>query len=86
MRSNRRADTKPELALRRELHRRGLRFRKDILIRLDQVRARPDVVFTRAKVAVFLDGCWWHDCGEHGMRPEAQRRVLESKVRPDPRA
>lgn len=79
MRSNRRTDTKPELALRRELHRRGLRFRKDLQIRLDQVRARPDVAFTKAKVAVFLDGCWWHGCGEHGMRPKRNAEFWSRK-------
>jgi DNA mismatch endonuclease, patch repair protein len=70
MQSNRRTDTKPELVLRRALHCRGLRFRKDFPIRLDGLCARPDVVFTRAKVAVFQDGCWWHGCSEHGMRPK----------------
>jgi DNA mismatch endonuclease (patch repair protein) len=79
MRSNRRVDTKPELALRGELHRRGLRFRKDLLIRLHQVRARPDVVFTKAKVAVFLDGCWWHGCGEHDMRPKRNAEFWSRK-------
>jgi DNA mismatch endonuclease (patch repair protein) len=79
MRSNRRVDTKPELALRRELHRRGLRFRKDFLIRLQEVRARPDVVFTKAKVAVFLDGCWWHGCSEHGMRPKRNAEFWSRK-------
>lgn len=60
-----RASTGPELALRRELHRRGLRFR----INHPVLPGRPDVAFTRAKVAVFVDGCFWHRCPEHGTSP-----------------
>jgi DNA mismatch endonuclease (patch repair protein) len=80
MRSNRRTDTKPELALRRELHRRGLRFRKDFPVRLDGLLARPDVVFTKPGVAVFLDGCWWHGCPEHGMRPKRNADFWNRKI------
>ncbi|MEI7055630.1 very short patch repair endonuclease [Nocardioides sp. CCNWLW239] len=65
MLANKRCDTKPELRLRSELHRRGLRFRKDYRIDLGSVKPRPDVVFTRAKVVVFVDGCFWHSCPEH---------------------
>jgi DNA mismatch endonuclease (patch repair protein) len=80
MRANRRTGTKPELALRKELHCRGLRFRKDFPIRLDGAWARPDIVFTRAKVAVFLDGCWWHGCSEHGMRPRRNAAFWNDKI------
>jgi DNA mismatch endonuclease (patch repair protein) len=79
MRSNRRVDTKPELALRRELHQRGLRFRKDLQIRAGDIRARPDIVFTRMKLAVFHDGCWWHGCSEHGMRPKRNAEYWNRK-------
>lgn len=65
----RRADTKPEVALRSALHAAGLRFRKDLRLTLGEVKPRPDVVFTRAKVAVFVDGCFWHSCPEHGRTP-----------------
>ena len=71
MRANRRTDTKPELALRRELHRRGYRYRKDYRLDLiDGRRVRPDVVFTARKVAVFVDGCFWHACPDHGTKPK----------------
>ena len=80
MRANRRTDTKPELALRRELHRRGLRFRKDFRIQMDDIYARPDVVFTKAKVAVFHDGCWWHGCREHGTRPKRNAAFWNQKI------
>jgi DNA mismatch endonuclease (patch repair protein) len=54
------------------MHRRGLRFRKDFPIRVGSVRPiRPDVVFTRAKVAIFLDGCFWHGCPAHQRIPKS---------------
>jgi DNA mismatch endonuclease, patch repair protein len=72
MRANRRTDTKPELALRRALYRLGYRYRKDYRLDLDGGRrVRPDVVFTARKVAVFVDGCFWHACPEHGSKPRA---------------
>lgn len=69
MRANRRRDTEPELAVRRLLHSQGLRYRVDFPIRPDQGRlVRPDIAFTKARVAVFIDGCFWHGCPEHGRR------------------
>lgn len=62
-----RKDTGPELALRRELHGRGLRYfvhRRP----LPGLRREADIVFPRVKVAVFVDGCFWHGCSEHGNR------------------
>lgn len=70
MLGNRRTDTKPEVALRSALHASGLRFRKDHLLDLGKVRLRPDIVFTRARVAVFVDGCYWHSCPEHRTTPK----------------
>ena len=64
MRGNRGRDTKPELALRSAVHALGLRYRVG-LRPVPQVRRTADIVFTRAKVAVFLDGCFWHGCPEH---------------------
>jgi DNA mismatch endonuclease, patch repair protein len=69
MRANRRTDTKPELALRRALHARGLRYRKDYRLDLEGARVRPDIAFTARRVAVFVDGCFWHVCPEHGTKP-----------------
>lgn len=57
-------DTIPELALRRALHQRGLRYRVDYRP-LAGVRRRADLVFTRSRVAVYVDGCYWHGCPEH---------------------
>lgn len=64
MQGNRSRDTKPELRLRSILHRRGLRYR--VAARpLPDLRLTADVVFTRQRVAVFVDGCLWHACLEH---------------------
>src|SRR3954451_10328590 len=61
-----RRDTTPEVALRKELHARGLRFRKEYRA----LPGRPDVAFTRARLAVFVDGCFWHRCPMHGTLPK----------------
>jgi DNA mismatch endonuclease, patch repair protein len=64
MQGNRRRDTKPELAVRRAAHALGLRYRVDARP-LPDLNRRADLVFSRAKVAVFVDGCYWHGCPEH---------------------
>lgn len=70
MRGNRRADTKPERMLRSRLHAEGFRFRKDLLVRAGNTRVKADLVFPRDRVAVFVDGCFWHGCPEHGRQPQ----------------
>jgi DNA mismatch endonuclease, patch repair protein len=81
MRANRRRDTKPELALRRALHGRGLRYRKDLRLDLaGGARVRPDIAFTARRVAVFVDGCFWHACPQHGTRPAANTWYWEPKL------
>jgi len=64
MRSNKGKDTKPEIALRSAVHALGLRYRVSARP-LKEVRRTADLVFTKARVAVFLDGCFWHGCPEH---------------------
>ncbi|MGW0779806.1 very short patch repair endonuclease [Streptomyces sp. NPDC002913] len=64
-----RRDTKPERAIRSLLHASGKRYRVDLRLQLDGARPRPDIVFTRAKIAVFVDGCFWHCCPDHGRQP-----------------
>lgn len=78
MRGTRTRDTKPELALRSILHRLGFRFRVDY--RLPVSRRRADIVFTRRKIAVFVDGCFWHGCPEHGSWPKANGEWWRSKI------
>src|SRR5579872_51683 len=67
MSAQRRRDTIPELALRRRLHAMGLRYRVDTAP-LATLRRKADVVFGPARVAVFVDGCFWHGCPLHGQR------------------
>lgn len=65
MRANKSRDTAPELAVRRRLHAEGLRYR--VAYRPEpSLRRTADIVFTRRKVAVFIDGCYWHACPDHG--------------------
>lgn len=81
MQANRGADTKPELELRRALHRQGLRFRKHQLLEVAGLRTRPDVVFKQAHVAVFVDGCFWHCCPLHASEPKANEAYWSTKLR-----
>lgn len=64
MRGNRGKDTEPELALRKLLYQRGLRYRVNAQP-LAEIRRKADVVFPADRVAVFVDGCFWHGCPEH---------------------
>src|SRR5688572_19352664 len=68
MRRQRRRDTTLELSIRRRLHALGYRFRVDYRPEAP-IRCRGDLVFTRAKVVVFVDGCFWHGCPDHGTTP-----------------
>ena len=73
MRANRRRDTAPELAVRRELWRRGYRYLVDATPAGTSRRRRADVVLRGARVAVFVDGCFWHSCLAHLHVPKANR-------------
>jgi DNA mismatch endonuclease (patch repair protein) len=64
------------MALRRELHRRGMRFR----IHVASLPGRPDIVLTRARIAVFVDGCFWHACPDHGTLPKNNRGWWREKL------
>src|SRR5262249_31140988 len=79
MQGNRSRDTQPERALRSSLHRLGLRFRKNGRP-LPGVQLEVDVLFPTEKVAVYVDGCIWHGCPQHGMRPSTNRQYWESKI------
>lgn len=80
MRANLRVDTKPEVAIRKALHALGLRFRKDYPIVIQGIRIRPDIAFTRQRLAVFVDGCFWHQCPEHGHRPRSNMHYWLPKL------
>ncbi|MFE5495615.1 very short patch repair endonuclease [Streptomyces virginiae] len=79
-------DTAQEVAVRRLLHAAGLRYRVNLPV--PGMRRRTiDIAFTRARIAVFLDGCFWHGCPEHATRPKANaewwRVKLEKNVSRD---
>jgi DNA mismatch endonuclease (patch repair protein) len=69
MQGNRSVNSTPEVQLRSALHRHGLRFRKNVRLSVNGRSIRPDIVFSRLKIAVFVDGCFWHRCPEHGNDP-----------------
>ena len=83
MTSTRQRDTAPELALRSALHARGLRYRIDY--KLPGTRRRADLAFPKARVAVFVDGCFWHGCPEHGTWPKANSQWWREKIRANQR-
>jgi len=80
MRANRKRDSRPEVALRSLLHRRGLRFRKNLRVRLSELAVVADIVFPRAQLAVFIDGCFWHSCPLHGTQPRQNQPYWRSKL------
>lgn len=80
MRSNRGRDTGPELRLRRAIFALGLRYRVDARP-LTELNRRADLVFTKAKVAVFLDGCFWHGCPEHHTVARSNADFWSAKVK-----
>lgn len=86
MRNTPTRDTPAELAIRRLLHGKGYRYRVDHAPE-PRLRRRADIVFTRARVAVFIDGCFWHDCPIHGSSPKSNsewwRNKLAANVRRD---
>jgi DNA mismatch endonuclease (patch repair protein) len=79
MEATRRRDTPAELALRTELARLGLRYRVDVPS-FPGSRRRADIVFARARVAVFVDGCFWHGCPVHATWPKQNRQWWRAKI------
>jgi len=80
MRLNPRRDTGPELAVRSCLHRDGLRFFVDRSVRFPSGVVRPDIIFPTIRVAVFIDGCFWHGCPDHGTNPQRNRDYWGPKL------
>lgn len=79
MQANKSRDTKPELAIRSLLHSRGLRFyvsRRPI----STLRRTADILFPRRRVAVFVDGCFWHGCPQHHTLAKTNSRYWAEKV------
>lgn len=80
MRANKRKDTSIELAIRRRLHASGVRYRVDHPVDASDRRRRADIVFTRARIAIFIDGCFWHGCPEHYVEPKANSEYWRPKI------
>jgi DNA mismatch endonuclease (patch repair protein) len=78
MQATRRRDTPGEMALRSALRALGLRFKVDVP--LPGTRRRADVAFVRPKVAVFVDGCFWHGCPRHGTWPKTNASWWRAKI------
>jgi len=78
MRANRGRDTAPEMAVRRRLHALGLRYRVSIRP-VANVRRTADIVFTKAQIAVFIDGCFWHGCPQHYSAPVRNAEFWKAK-------
>ncbi|MEV0034562.1 very short patch repair endonuclease [Streptomyces sp. NPDC050804] len=72
-------DTTPEIAVRKILHAAGLRYRVNVPVP-GMPRRTIDIVFGRAKVAVFLDGCFWHGCPQHATHPKANAQWWRAKL------
>lgn len=79
MLSTPRRDTPPELAFRSALHRMGFRYRVDQRP-LPALRGRADLVFPTERVAVYIDGCFWHGCPAHGTWPKANAKWWRDKI------
>jgi DNA mismatch endonuclease (patch repair protein) len=79
MQGNRSRDTRPELAIRSAVHATGLRYR--VAARpIRGVRRSADLVFRSARVAVFVDGCFWHGCGDHFTPPRTNAAYWTAKI------
>lgn len=76
MRRQKTAGTKPEIEIRRRLHGAGLRYR----LRHSGLGCRPDIILTRARIAVFIDGCFWHGCPDHGSIPKNNHQWWSDKL------
>ncbi|MBM9621388.1 very short patch repair endonuclease [Streptomyces zhihengii] len=72
-------DTGCEVAVRRILHAEGLRYRVHYPVP-GMARRKIDIAFSRAKVAVFLDGCFWHGCPQHATQPKSNAAWWREKL------
>ena len=78
--SNKSRDTTPELSIRRRLHAQGLRYRVNFRP-LSQLRRTADIAFTKSKLAIFIDGCFWHSCPIHGSKPKNNQKFWSDKFK-----
>jgi len=79
MRANKGVNTRPEIAIRSTLHKLGCRYRVNFKIQAGHRKCRPDIVFTKQRLAVFVDGCFWHCCALHGKIPKSNIDYWQQK-------
>src|SRR5712692_1546366 len=79
MQANRKRDTAPEIRIRSALHERGFRFRVTSRVKPD-IRVVADILFRGPKIAVFVDGCYWHGCPTHGTTPKTNPEYWIPKI------
>lgn len=79
MQGNKNRDTKPEMIVRRKLHASGLRYRVHARP-IKEWNRRADLVFPRAKIAVFVNGCFWHGCSQHYSVPKTNTNYWSPKI------
>lgn len=79
MSSQKRHDTEPELLVRRELHTRGVRYRVNAAPE-PGIRSKADIVWRGLRLAVFIDGCFWHGCPVHATKPKANGEWWAQKL------
>jgi DNA mismatch endonuclease (patch repair protein) len=79
MQGNRSRDTKPEMAVRSAVHRRGIRFRVSARPQPELART-ADLVLRKTRIAVFVDGCYWHGCPEHHTQPATNPEYWSDKI------
>ncbi|WP_406210386.1 MULTISPECIES: very short patch repair endonuclease [unclassified Streptomyces] len=72
-------DTAPEVAVRRLLHAAGLRYRVNVPVP-GAPRRTIDIVFGKVKIAIFMDGCFWHGCPQHATQPRANAEWWRAKL------
>lgn len=80
MKANRSRNTRPELRLRRALFAVGYRYRVSLMLEVPGRRVRPDLIFTKRRLAIFVDGCYWHRCPEHGRMPSDATGYWHAKL------
>jgi DNA mismatch endonuclease (patch repair protein) len=80
MKANRGTNTTPERQFRARLHALGWRYRVNLRLVVGGVATRPDVAFTRRRIAVFIDGCFWHGCPEHASWPKSNPEFWRNKI------
>lgn len=69
-------NTKPEILLRKALWKKGLRFRLKY-----KLFGKPDIIFPGKRIAVFIDGCFWHGCPEHHVKPKTNKKFWNEKIK-----